>query len=171
MLGSAHLWSGRTTEAVRLLEEGVEAITAMRIPGYRLFFIRSLSEAYLVVGRIAEAREHAQQAVSVTRTHQARSWEAWGLKLLGDVHAQELAESEQAEDAYRQAIALAIGLGLRPLIAHCHFGLGTLHAGTGQREEAKQHLAIATTLYREMDMRCWLEQAESALGPSHGNPP
>ena len=52
---------------------------------------------------------------------------------------------------------------MHPLVAHCHFGLGQLHAKTGEREEARQHLAIATTLYREMDMRFWLEQAEVEL--------
>ena len=57
------------------------------------------------------------------------------------------------------------------LVAHCHFGLGNLHAKAGQREEAREHLATTTTLYREMDMRFWLEQAETALGPSHGNSP
>jgi hypothetical protein len=55
--------------------------------------------------------------------------------------------------------------------AHCHFGLGKLHAKTGEREEAEQHRATATTLYREMDMRFWPDKAETALGPSHGNPP
>jgi hypothetical protein len=50
---------------------------------------------------------------------------------------------------------------MRPLVAHCHFGLGKLHAKTGHRKQATQHLATATTLYREMDMRFWLEQAET----------
>ena len=167
-LGSAYLWSGRAADAVPLLEEAVEAITAMRILGLRSWFITFLAEAYLVLGRVAEAREQAEQAVALARAHQQRGWEAWGLKLLGDVHAHEPAEvdqggAEQAGDAYRQALALATELGMRPLVAHCHFGLGKLHARTGQREQAREHLTTATTLYREMDMQFWLEQAESAL--------
>jgi hypothetical protein len=67
---------------------------------------------------------------------------------------------EQAIDAYRQALALASELGMRPLVAHCHLGLAKLHGRTGQREKVGEHLATATTLYREMDMRLWLEQAE-----------
>ncbi len=59
---------------------------------------------------------------------------------------------------------------MRPLVAHCHFGLGKLHARTGQREKARKHLATATMLYREMDMRFWLESTETALGPSQGTP-
>jgi hypothetical protein len=33
--------------------------------------------------------------------------------------------------------------------------------GTGKREQAQEHLATATAMYREMDMRFWLEQAEA----------
>ncbi len=52
---------------------------------------------------------------------------------------------------------------MRPLVAHCHLGLGKLYAHTGQREQAREHLRTATTMYREMDMRFWREQAEAAL--------
>ena len=52
---------------------------------------------------------------------------------------------------------------MRPLVAHCHLGLSNLYARTGPREEARQHLATATTMYREMDMRFWLEQAEAGM--------
>ncbi len=51
-------------------------------------------------------------------------------------------------------------MGLRPLVAHCHFGLAKLYRQTNRREQAKEHFTIATTMYREMDMRFWLEQAE-----------
>jgi hypothetical protein len=50
---------------------------------------------------------------------------------------------------------------MRPLVAHCHLGFGTLFQRTGKREQAGEHLATAITLYREMDMRFWLEQAEA----------
>ncbi len=50
---------------------------------------------------------------------------------------------------------------MRPLVAHCHFGLGKLCRRTGRREEARDHLTVATTMYRDMDMPYWLEQAEA----------
>jgi hypothetical protein len=52
---------------------------------------------------------------------------------------------------------------MRPLVAHCHLGLGKLHRRTGKREQAQEHLTTATTMYREMDMRFWLEQAEAEI--------
>ena len=61
---------------------------------------------------------------------------------------------------YRGAIGLAHELGMRPLAAHCHLGLGRLYRSIGQRQEAREHLGIAATMYREMDMCFWLEHAE-----------
>ena len=69
----------------------------------------------------------------------------------------------QAEDYYRQALALADELGMRPLLAHCHRGLGTLYAATGQQEQARDALAAAIALYRAMDMTFWLPQTEAVL--------
>jgi uncharacterized protein HemY len=70
---------------------------------------------------------------------------------------------EAAEIHYRQALALASELGMRPLVAHCHLGLGKLCRRTAKREQAHEHLTAATTMYREMDMRYWLGQAEAEL--------
>jgi Flp pilus assembly protein TadD len=88
----------------------------------------------------------------------------YALRLLGDIAAQrEPPEVEPAEAHYRQALALADELGMRPLQAHCHLGLGTLFAKTGQREQARTELSTAIDLYRAMDMTFWLPQAEAAL--------
>jgi len=61
----------------------------------------------------------------------------------------------------------ATELGMRPLAAHWHLGLGKLYWRTGKRDEAREHLATATTMYRGMGMQFYLEQAEAerrALG-------
>jgi hypothetical protein len=52
---------------------------------------------------------------------------------------------------------------MRPVVAHSHLGLGKVCQRTGKRQEAHKHLTIATTLYREMDMPYWLEQAEAEV--------
>jgi hypothetical protein len=52
---------------------------------------------------------------------------------------------------------------MRPLVAHCHLGLGKLYRRTGQREQAREHLTTATTMYSEIDMMFWLEQAGPEL--------
>ena len=70
---------------------------------------------------------------------------------------------EQAEDYYRQALALAEELGMRPLVAHCHLGLGMLYAKIGRQRAGPRRLSTAIELYRAMEMTFWLPQAEAAL--------
>jgi tetratricopeptide (TPR) repeat protein len=66
------------------------------------------------------------------------------------------------------ALPLADELGMRPLQAHCHHGLGTLYIKTGQREQARPELDAAIDLYRAMEMTFWLPQAEAALVQAEG---
>jgi hypothetical protein len=54
---------------------------------------------------------------------------------------------------------------MRPLVAHCHLGLGKLYRRSSDPARAEEHLVIATAMYREMGMNFWLEKAEAALGP------
>jgi hypothetical protein len=52
---------------------------------------------------------------------------------------------------------------MRPLVAHCYVGLGKVYRHTGKRRQAREHFTTATTMYREMGMPYWLEQAEVEL--------
>ncbi len=70
---------------------------------------------------------------------------------------------EQAEGHYREALALADELGMRPLVAHCHLGLGNLYRRESNRLQAQAHLTTAPAMFREMDTGYWLEQAEAEL--------
>ena len=159
-LGGAYAGSGRAAEAVPLLNEAAEASRAMGVLGLLPLSIAFLAGAYLALGQIVEAAERAQEAVALARAQQQRGWEAWALKTLGDVHARDPLTAGQAEEAYRQALALAAEQGMRPLVAHCHWGLGKLHASNGQRDEARQHVSAATMLYREMGIRSWFAKSE-----------
>ena len=79
--------------------------------------------------------------------------------LLGDLatHPDQF-DAESGAAHYRQALALAQLHGMRPLVAHCHLGLGKLYRRIGKPEHARENLTAATTMYREMDMDFWLEQ-------------
>ena len=124
----------------------------------------SLGEAQMLAGRLEEAHTLAERALAHAHTHQERGHQAYALRLLGDIAAhRDPPESEPAAASYRQALALAEALGMRPLQAHCHRGLGTLYATTGQREQASAALATAIALYRDMKMTFWLPQTEAAL--------
>lgn len=69
----------------------------------------------------------------------------------------------RTNSATRQALALASELGMRPLIAHCHLGLGKLYWRSGERQEAHEHFGTANTMCRETDVRFWLDQAQAEM--------
>ena len=171
-LGAAYALAGRTAEALPLLEQAVEQAMAMRLMIDHALRVVWLGEAYLLAGRLDEAYTQAQRALEFSRAHKERGHEAYALRLLGEIHARrEPPEVEPAETHYRQALALAEELGMRPLQAHCHLGLGTLYTRTGQREQARAELSTAIGLYRAMDMHFWLPQAEAALAQTGGAGP
>ena len=157
-LGVAYAQSGRVIEGLPLLEQA-----ASKGGRGAVRFVR-LSEAYLLAGRTEDALESAQRALDLSRDHKLRGYQAYALRLLGDIAAhRDASEAVQAEGHYHEALALASELGMRPLVAHCHLGLGKLYRRTGKPEQAQEHLTTATTMYREMGMRFYLEQAEAEL--------
>ena len=108
---------------------------------------------------MTDAADLARRALDLSRAHNERGHQAWALRTLAEVSAHQESPDLGTADRYREALALADGLGMRPLVAHCHLGLGKLFRRTGSREQAREHLTTAAAMYREMDMRVWLMQA------------
>jgi hypothetical protein len=124
-----------------------------------------LDEAHLLAGNLNEARCLGERTVDVCVAHRERGHHAWALRLLGEVAAGPgpVVDRAVAERYYGQALVLADELDMRPLVAHCHLGLGKLYRRTDKREQAREHFATATTMYREMGMTYWLETAEPEM--------
>jgi class 3 adenylate cyclase/tetratricopeptide (TPR) repeat protein len=163
-LGAAYTLSGRVGDAVPLLTQAMEQTIARETLGDQTLCSLPLGEAHLLAGRLEEAYGFAERALALAREHQERGNEAYALRLLGDIAAQrDPPHVEDAETYYREALTLADELGMRPLVAHCHHGLGTLCAKLGRREQAGAELSAAIDLYRAMKMTFWLPQAEAAL--------
>jgi class 3 adenylate cyclase/tetratricopeptide (TPR) repeat protein len=163
-LGAAYTLARRVTDAMPLLTQALEQSTARETVAYQAFCGLSMGEAQMLAGRLEEAHTLAERMLELTRVHQERGHQAYTLRLLGDIAARhEPPERESAVAHYRQALALAEELGMRPLQAHCYRGLGMLYAATGQREQARPALSTALTLYRDMDMTFWRPQTEAAL--------
>jgi tetratricopeptide (TPR) repeat protein len=153
-LGEASGALDRLREAEQLLERQAPSGIG---PTYS-----ALGRACLLLGRFDEARRLCVRALESAPGRPG--FAAHALHLLGDIatHPDRL-DAESGEVHYREALALASELGMRPLIAHCHLGLGKLYRRTGKREQAREHLTAATTMYREMGMTFWLEKAEAEL--------
>jgi hypothetical protein len=111
-----------------------------------------------------DPRAAAEQALTVTHRRGDRVHEACALRLLGEIASHGDRPDVDAADAhFQQALARATELEMRPLVAHCHLGLGTLASRTGDLEEACKDLTTAAAAYREMGMDFWLKKAEAAL--------
>jgi class 3 adenylate cyclase/tetratricopeptide (TPR) repeat protein len=163
-LGLAYVLDGRVAAGLPLAVHGVEQAITKGHRGQLVPAIAYLSEACLVAGRLEEAHQHAAQTLDLARQYQYRGTQAWALWLLGESTVRQASrEGEPAAGHYRQALALAEDLGMRPLQAHCHLGLGTLYAKTGQQAHAHAELTSAIEMYRDMEMTFWLPQAEAAL--------
>jgi class 3 adenylate cyclase/tetratricopeptide (TPR) repeat protein len=160
-LGYVYALSGRVAEGIPLLERALGAIETMGFGVHLPRFLVYLGEAYVLADRLEDALEVAGRALTLAREGGQRAYEAWALRLLGEVTARH-GPPERADHHYHDALALAEPRGMHPLVAHCHLGLGKLYQRSDTREQARGHLAAATTMYRDMDMRYWLTQAEAA---------
>jgi tetratricopeptide (TPR) repeat protein len=163
-LGAAYTLGGRVVDAVPLLTQALEQTIATAMAGDQALCSLPLGEAHLMAGRLEEAHTLAEDTLALAREHQQQGTQAYALRLLGEIAAHRAPpDVDAAATHYHQALALAEELGMRPLQAHCHLGLGTLYATVGQRAQARTALATAIEMYRVMDMTFWLPQAEAVL--------
>jgi tetratricopeptide (TPR) repeat protein len=168
-LGAAYTLSGRIADAVALLTQAMEQTMAADMAGFQALCSRPLGEAHLLAGRLEEAQTLAERTLVLAQTRQERTNQAYALRLLGEIAARrDPPEVERAADAYWQALALTEELGMRPLQAYCHRGLGSLYVKIGHRQQAQTELSVAIALYHVMEMTFWLPQAEALLGQVEG---
>jgi tetratricopeptide (TPR) repeat protein len=168
-LGLAYTLEGRDAAGLALVEQGVAQQVARSRRRRLASALIGISEAYLWAGRLDEACQHAAQALDHARQYQQRGNQAWALWLMGESTARKATpEVALATVHYHQALALAEALGMRPLQAHCHRGLGTLYATISQREQARTALSTAIEMYTSMEMTFWLQPTEAALAQVEG---
>ncbi|PYN75118.1 MAG: hypothetical protein DMD96_29030 [Candidatus Rokuibacteriota bacterium] len=164
LLGLAFVRMGHVTEGLRLLEDGVVVSRELGIRAYLSAWLVNLAEGFLAAGQPARALETAQQALEMAREHGERGHEAQALQILGDIAARGARpDPREARDRYEAALRLAEELGLRPLVASCHWSLGALDTQTGERDGAARRRAQAQRIFDELDMRSWQEQAEKEV--------
>ncbi len=161
-LGAAYAVAGELDRAVAVLEQTVEQAVTMRLVANHALRLVWLGEAYLLAGRLESAQDVARRALQASEERRETGQRAYAHRLLGNIAASaDEPDILAAQSAYREVIDLAEALAMRPLVAHAHLGLGTLACRAGRPDEARGHLTVASTMYREMDMRFWLEKAEA----------
>jgi tetratricopeptide (TPR) repeat protein len=164
ILGWALALSGRLAEGLLYLERGVTLAEGLELGVHFSWSYVLWAEGLLVSGHTERAKGAADRGLEVALAHREQGYETWARYVLGAIAAAgDSPDLEAAFGSYVRAKTLAEALGMRPLAAHCHLGLGKLYGKTGKRQDAQEHLLTATALYREMDMPFWLGQAEAEL--------
>ncbi len=162
VLGLVYIVSGRTCEGLALLDQSLTLYEASA--SYHAWASLLHARGYFYAQRIADAAPFAHRALTLAREGTQRVTEAAALLVLGHIAASSESDGfAAAATYYRQALPLASDLGMRPLVAACHLGLGRLHRRTGEHTLAQEHLTVAKTMYDDMTMRFWVAQAETEL--------
>jgi transcriptional regulator with AAA-type ATPase domain/tetratricopeptide (TPR) repeat protein len=163
-LGQGYTLTGRAADGVSLMEPSIHQQETIGSENTLPLWLSWLGEAYLHLDRPADASRVTSRALALARERKQRSEQALCHRLEAEVTMRvEPLDPDAAERQYREALVLATELGMRPLVAHCHLGLGTLANRTGDLGDARKHLTTATAMYREMGMDFWLKKAEAAL--------
>ena len=155
---------GRADEALACLVESEQLAAGLATRGApggaQGTRLHALGRASLALGRLDEAQRLGERAVEASTHQPAYAAHAW--HLLGDVaaHANGF-DGERGLACYREALERAEPRGMRPLIAHCHLGIGRVNRGLGRRRTADKHLARASALYRDMGLSYWLDRPEA----------
>ncbi|MGH7388154.1 MAG: ATP-binding protein [Candidatus Rokuibacteriota bacterium] len=152
-LAQAHLLKGFPEAALDSVRQGPRVWPSS-------FLVES--EALLAAGRTDEALGVVVDALTLARGGSERGQEAWGLLRLGEIQTRSDAV-ELARDAFSQALAIAVALGLRPYEALAHQALGQLLSRLGEADAAREHLATALRLYQDMGMSRWVEPTRAAI--------
>jgi tetratricopeptide (TPR) repeat protein len=147
-------------EALPLLEQAVERARAMKLKANQALRLTRLAEAHVRAGRPDDAFALAAQGLDLAQEHRERGHEAHALRLLALIEIErEVPNLDRAEENYQKALALANQLGMRPLQAHCHVGLGGLYRRQGDSDAALAAVAAARDLFRAMGMTFWLHDS------------
>jgi tetratricopeptide (TPR) repeat protein len=137
ILGATYAFAGHIAEAFPLLDQMLKRLSTGSSMRFQTLMLTELSEALLLVGRVDESSALAARLLELSRTHPGRGYQAHACRLLGDITMRrDPPDVDRATAHYHQALALAEELGMRPLQAHCHRGLGTLYVKIGQWEQA-----------------------------------
>jgi tetratricopeptide (TPR) repeat protein len=166
-LGVIYTLSGRAAAGVELAERAVAEAQRMGRLGRLSLIVTHVGEAYFFAGRRADATREGERALRLALERGERGNQVYAHRLLGLIAAEdEPPRVEAARHHFGAALALAEALGMRPLIARCHLGLGRLERALGHPGAGRRHLAAATALLEAMQMTYWLDRlALDRTGP------
>ena len=163
-LGHAHCLLGNPDAVLPILEEAVKSHKSNLSTAPAIYPLTALAEVYHLKGQTKKAINNLEKAFEIFKQKGERGFGAWALYHMAKIQSQgESEQVQQATQSFRQAKKQAVELGMRPLLAHCHNGLGQVYIIEGKTSDARSELATALDLYRSMGMDHWMPQVQSAF--------
>jgi class 3 adenylate cyclase/tetratricopeptide (TPR) repeat protein len=170
-LAVAYAAGGRSSEAGALIERTLHDAAPGRLQRYGMVLVLAAQASLLRGEDDAQVDGLLRRALDWARAHGERGHEAMTLRLAAaQAMSGEASDLAAAQPAFGEALALADELGMRPLQAHCHLGLGKLYRRMGRNEEARAELSTAVDMLRQMEMTFWLPEAEAELAATSAPP-
>ena len=154
-LGYAYLLANEPKRALTILEEGARADN-LQASIFIVHPVTVLADAYRFVGETALATETISRALKIAKEREERGFEAWAMLVMAAIQA-DAGRLEEAIQWYGRALQQASDLLMRPLIAHCHKGLGDTYLRLGNEKEAQIKNKAALEIYRTLGMTYWLQ--------------
>ncbi|NIO03096.1 MAG: tetratricopeptide repeat protein [Proteobacteria bacterium] len=154
-LGYAYLLANEPERALTVLEEGAKAEN-LQASFWPVHPLTVLADAYRATGEIALATETVSRALKLADEREERGFEAWAMLVMAGIHA-DAGRLEEAVQWYRRGLKQASDLTMRPLIAHCHKGLGNVYLRIGDEKESRSETKMGLEMYRSMGMTYWLD--------------
>jgi len=156
-LGHAYVLAGRV-EGVALVAAAAAGSRTTSFRNIQARILARLAEVSVLTDKAREGIEHATNALALARGHGERGAEAHALRALAAAYAKE-ARFPEARESYEAALVLADELGMRGIVAFCHFGLGTISRAAGADDVAERHLVTAHDAFERLGMTRWHQKA------------
>lgn len=153
-LGYAYLLANEPRRALTVLEEGAKAEN-LQASIFTVHSLTTLADAYRAVGETPLATETVSCALKIANEREERGFEAWAMLVMAGIHA-DAGRLEEATQWYGRALQQATDLSMRPLIGHCHNGLGHVYLRLGKERKAQSETKMALEIYRMLGMTYWL---------------
>jgi PAS domain S-box-containing protein len=173
-LSAAYAFVDRIDEAILLLESTTGVADAMnRVQNGRLPLGKSMGmvwevETYRLGGKCSEATTLAHRFLKISIESKDKGSEAWIRCLIGDLlTSTDTSTSMESEASYRHALSIALELGMRPLQARCHLGLGQFYACSGNITAAQSEFRSASALYHDISMPYWAQKSDRSLASTN----
>ncbi len=163
-LGVAHARCGNLQEGLAHLHAAVDSATSMgRLSRLPLIQVKC-GEIHLLAGEVAAATQLAEAALRLAIDQNERGNVVYARYLLAEIHSSDRgAHADIAEQHYNDVLILGTKLDMKPLVARCNAGLGTLWMRSGKPKQADRPLRTARAMYRSMGMRYWQDKLDLDL--------